>query len=152
MVATIPRVGQLRESFSPCQEKSKGRPRNFRVSSTVDGQHPFRTTLKPLFVGIYREIIIPGFRRCEMDFIRPQFLTPRGNRLCSFAGARKEASQTSGLDVRTWLSRHCHACVCVCTLKESQQEADRFADEFQMHVAIPNPPPPHTVQQGALCF
>ena len=42
-------------------------------SHTVDGQNPFRTTwkswLKSLLVGIYKETILLGFaRRCEMDF------------------------------------------------------------------------------------
>ena len=48
------------------------------VGATVDGRNPFRTALKlwlkPLFVGIYRGIIIPGFLRwCKLDFVHPQF-------------------------------------------------------------------------------
>ena len=41
---------------------------------TVDARNPapFGNHGKPVFVGIYQGIIIPGFLRwCEMDFVHP---------------------------------------------------------------------------------
>ena len=36
--------------------------------------HHLETIKKPLFMGIYRGFIIPGFLRwCEMDFVHPQY-------------------------------------------------------------------------------
>ena len=43
----------------------------------MDGRNPapLGNHGKPLFVGIYREIMIPGFLRwCEMDFVHPQYV------------------------------------------------------------------------------
>ena len=43
--------------------QEEGVPLSPESVHTVDGRNPCRTTLKPLPVGIFRGIIIPGFRR-----------------------------------------------------------------------------------------
>ena len=49
------------------------------VQATVDGQNPAPLSKhgNPLFVGIFRGVVIPRILRwCEMDVVHPQYLPP----------------------------------------------------------------------------